>query len=175
VQLPVPRPLPSIGHVIIRILFHVFLFGLCVVSLMMLWSRAPRAAFAVFLVWTVAFYVILISLAWRGRPSHSVLSIMLYRLRGRHEVAIPKIISTPSSPSPQPIPFPSSYPYLHQPSYHPVSTGPDTGIERTPSPHDDDEEEDEDVRQRRIEDEMERRDVSIVTVPKRRLWITNPS
>lgn len=34
---------------------------------------------------------------------------------------------------------------------------------------------DEDTRQRVIEEEMERRDVSIVTVPRRKLWIANPS
>ena len=39
-------------------------------------------------------------------------------------------------------------------------------------PYDD---EDEETRQHRIEDEMNRRDVSIVTVPKRKLWIANPS
>ena len=38
-----------------------------------------------------------------------------------------------------------------------------------------DSDEDEDTRQRRIEDEMARRDVSIVTVPKRKLWVANPS
>jgi hypothetical protein len=35
--------------------------------------------------------------------------------------------------------------------------------------------EDEETRQRRIEDEIARRDVSIVTVPKRKLWVVNPS
>ena len=38
-----------------------------------------------------------------------------------------------------------------------------------------DDEEDEDTRQQRMEEEMNRRDVSIVTVPKRKLWIANPS
>ena len=41
--------------------------------------------------------------------------------------------------------------------------------------YDDDEDEDEDVQQRRMEEELDRRDVSIVTVPKRRLWVANPS
>lgn len=40
---------------------------------------------------------------------------------------------------------------------------------------DDDDDIDEDTRQRQIEEEMGRREVSIVTVPRRRLWITNPS
>lgn len=39
---------------------------------------------------------------------------------------------------------------------------------------DDDDDEDEESRQRRIEEEMSRRDVSIVTVPRRKLFLTNP-
>ena len=38
-----------------------------------------------------------------------------------------------------------------------------------------DDDEDDELQQRRIEQEMERRDVSIVTVPKRKLFLTNPS
>ncbi|GJJ07332.1 hypothetical protein Clacol_001533 [Clathrus columnatus] len=40
---------------------------------------------------------------------------------------------------------------------------------------DDDDDEDEASRQRRMEEELERRDVHIVTVPRKRLWIANPS
>jgi len=79
-------------------------------------------------------------------------------------------------------PFPSETrgPYMHHPAYRVVheddyySTshgGPlsvDTEIEV-------ESDEDEDTRQRRIEEEMGRREVSIVTVPKRKLWIANPS
>jgi hypothetical protein len=68
-------------------------------------------------------------------------------------------------------------PYMHHPTYrvaheddHSTSHGGplsvDTEVES---------DEDEDTRQRRIEEEMGRREVSIVTVPKRKLWITNPS
>jgi hypothetical protein len=39
---------------------------------------------------------------------------------------------------------------------------------------DDDEDIDEDTRQQRIEEEMQRREVSIVTVPRRKLRVTNP-
>ena len=40
---------------------------------------------------------------------------------------------------------------------------------------DEQDEEDEETRQRRIEEELSRRDVSIVTVPKRRLYLLNPN
>ena len=41
---------------------------------------------------------------------------------------------------------------------------------------DDDEDDiDDDTRQRMIEDEMSRRDVSIITMPKRKLTVANPS
>jgi len=39
---------------------------------------------------------------------------------------------------------------------------------------DDEDDADEDTMQQRIEDEMARRDVSIITVPRKKLWITNP-
>jgi hypothetical protein len=40
---------------------------------------------------------------------------------------------------------------------------------------DNDDDLDDDTRQRVIEEEMQRRDVSIVTVPRRKLWIANPT
>lgn len=62
---------------------------------------------------------------------------------------------------------------MHQPPYRAIPGQP-TSIEDAGD--DEDDEEDEVTRQRRMEDEMGRRDVSILTtVPKRRLWITNPS
>ena len=39
---------------------------------------------------------------------------------------------------------------------------------------DEDDDVDEETRQRRIEEEISRRDVNIVTVPKRRLFLMNP-
>lgn len=60
-------------------------------------------------------------------------------------------------------------PYIHQPSHRTLPSD-----RQARSAEDDDDDEDEDTRQRRMEREMERREVSIVTVPKRKLWITNP-
>jgi len=50
-----------------------------------------------------------------------------------------------------------------------------TGRNHEDGDDDPDDDEDEETRQRRIEGEMNRRDVSIVTVPKRKLWIANPT
>jgi len=76
-----------------------------------------------------------------------------------------------------PFPQESRSPYLHQPLFSP--TGEDdihsasyAGLRSEPEESSD---EDEEARQRRIEDEIARRDVSIVTVPKRKLWVVNPS
>jgi len=144
-----------------------------VLSLVALWSGAPRALFAVFLVWAAVFYVVIFILAAKGRPSDSLLALFIFRLRGQDEQQ--PDISVPSSPRQdayQQYPFPTVGPYVHhQPPFRSEATSPEGHRE----PDDDYNEEDEDAHQRRIEDEIERRDVSIVTVPKRKLWITNPS
>lgn len=73
-------------------------------------------------------------------------------------------------------------PYLHSPPFRAVQVqegeGYDmigTGRHHEDGEDDPDDDEDEETRQRRIEGEMNRRDVSIVTVPKKKLWIANPS
>jgi len=77
-------------------------------------------------------------------------------------------------------PFPPEprSPYLQQPLFH---TAPDDDLRSSSyaglrsETEEVESDEDEETRQRRIEDEMARRDVSIVTVPKRKLWVVNPS
>ncbi|KAL0949966.1 hypothetical protein HGRIS_009986 [Hohenbuehelia grisea] len=175
----IPAPFAAFIH----ILLHIFILGLSIITLVALWMRAPRALFAVFLIWTMGFYVVLVWLSWHGRPEKSILSVILYRLRADpHHPS-----SEPMTPSSQPLavpaeneqyPFPSdprgAGPYLHQPHYH-VAMSEYSHAGPRSEETDDDPNEDEDTRQRRIEDEMGRRDVSIVTVPKRKLWIANPS
>ncbi|KAG9317303.1 hypothetical protein JVU11DRAFT_1501 [Chiua virens] len=167
----------------LRIFFHMLILALCVLSLVALWYRAPMSLFAVFLLWTVIFYVCLFALAWHGRPGKSFLSTLAARMRG----PLPQPTVSPGTPTSRPLsmtgtdqyPFPTDTrgPYLHQPTYRPAghddvstSQGP-----RSVETDEDDDDIDEDTRQRRIEEEMGRREVSVVTVPKRRLWITNPS
>jgi len=160
--------MPPPTSIILRLLFHVSLAALCAFCLETLWSKeAPRSTFGVFLAWTVAFYIILISSSWRGRADRSTLSLLLGRLR--------------MQPRPQPIgPRPSvsdtlpgtdenvTFPYTHhRPAYRRALLSDGGGPHST-----DTEEEDDD----RAEDEMRRRDISIVTsYPKRALRITNPS
>ncbi|KAH7929432.1 hypothetical protein BV22DRAFT_1080880 [Leucogyrophana mollusca] len=176
----IPQPFETC----LRILFHALVLALCILSLAALWYRATKALFAVFLLWTVLFYCSLFALAWNGRPRKSILTALIARLRAQP----PPPAGSPGTPTSRPLsmvgneqyPFPTDTrgPYLHQPPYRPaghddVSTS--HGGPRSVETDDDDEDVDEETRQRRIEEEMGRREVSIVTVPKRRLWITNPS
>ena len=64
----------------------------------------------------------------------------------------------------QPLFYPVAEDDLHSSSYDGLQSGPEEVSD-----------EDEETRQRRIEDEISRRDVTIVTIPKRKLWVTNPS
>lgn len=170
----------------LHMIFQVVLLALCVFTLVELWNRAPVAAFAVFLVWTVAFYLVLFVLAWKGKPAQSVIAVAFTRIRNKpsyHDRASTNIPSRPLSlarPESVVMAEPRS-PYLHhQPPFRATPTpGPEDDFAlispRLLDTEEDDDDEDEDVQQRRMEDEMSRRDVSIVTVPRRKLWITNPS
>jgi len=169
--------MPSSFERLLRGLFHALLLGLCILTLLALWSKASKVLFAVFLVWVVAFYISLFIFSWRGKPQKSMLTTLISWLR---------ISSAPEPQLPPPgagqFPFPtdSRSPYVHQPPYRATFSGGHDDVSNSPGgprsvQTDYDEDEDEDTRQRRIEDEMGRRDVNIVTVPKRRLLIANPS
>jgi hypothetical protein len=176
--------LPSPFEMCLRVLFHALVLALCILSLSALWYRATQALFAVFLLWTVIFYICLIALAWHGRPSRSILTFLVAKFRAEP----PPVDSSGNLPS-RPLsdvgteqysfPIDTRGPYLHEPPYRTarghdeVSTTID-GPRSVETDYDDDDV-DEETRQRRMEEEMGRREVSIVTVPKRRLWITNPS
>lgn len=79
-------------------------------------------------------------------------------------------------------PTPGGGPYIyHQPPWR-RAISPEEDISTSHGGHHtleldepEDDDDDDDDRQRRMEEELERRDVNIVTVPRRRLWITNPS
>ncbi|KAJ7744440.1 hypothetical protein DFH07DRAFT_22032 [Mycena maculata] len=160
-----PPNMPPPSSVLLRLFFHASLLGLCVFCLVALWFKAPRSTFGVFLAWTVAFYVILLSSGWRGKPDRSTLSLLLDRLR----TAPPAIAPRPSVSDTLPETDENvTFPYIHhRPTYRRALLSDATGPQGT-----DTEEEDDD----RAEDEMRRRDISIVTsYPKRQLRITNPS
>ncbi len=165
-----PRALDSFFHV----LLHAFLIALSILSLIALKSRAPIAGFAVFLVWTVCFYLIIITLAWNGIPRESILTVVLHRLR------TPPVHPGSSQPSAglDGVPFPAEGhgPYQHQPMYRTAhdSDYPTSISHGGQTVEGDGDDEDDEARQRRMEEEMSRRDVSIVTVPRRKLFLTNP-
>ena len=165
-------PFPSIAEVIFRVLLQASLLGLCTITLIALWSHASQVGFAVFLAWTVAFYITMFIFAWHLRPKTSILATICSRLfhRPPHQSI--------SSPISQPNPQSSPGPYVHHPPYHTAIASEEASVSHGARPSletDEDEDFDEERRQRTIEDEMGRREVSIVTVPKRKLWITNPS
>ena len=158
---------------ILRILLQLSILGLSIVTLLILWSRASHVLFALFLVWLVAFYVVMVLQAWNYCPTTSLLTASLQFLRGHDNI-----------PDPQNNPVNRNMneegPYIyHRPPYR-LSTHADelSYAHAAPMSVDtdgNDDDIDEDTRQRAIEEEMERRDVSIVTVPRRKLWIANPS
>jgi hypothetical protein len=159
--------MPPLHDIILRALFHSLALGLCVLSLVALWSRAPKAAFVVFLLWVLAFYISICVLAWYGKPQMSILATILFRLRAEPPTSN---LHSDSIPDPLMSSDDSRGPYIHQPDYRTAERD-DASIPRSQDSHG--EGDDEDTRQRKIEEEMDRREISIITVPKRKLWITN--
>jgi hypothetical protein len=181
-----PPLVPPKGEIILHVLMHTLIMAGCIFCLVELWSRAPIAPFAAFLVWTFSFYVFLVMMAWNGRPQRSALTAILDHIRGNNNDAQPIAAPIATTPGPsRPIstagtdqfPFPQEprSPYLHQPLFHTAAEDATSYAGLRSETEEIDSDEDEDTRQRRIEDEMARRDVSIVTVPKRKLWVANPS
>ncbi len=176
-----PPLVPPKGEITLHVLMHVLILSLCIISLVELWNRAPLAPFVAFLVWTLAFYALLVIMSWNGRPQHSALTFVLGHIqRNAQPIAAPIATPNPSRPismaGTDQFPFPQEprSPYLHQPLFHAAEDATSyAGLRSETEELESDE--DEDTRQRRIEDEMARRDVSIVTVPKRKLWVANPS
>ena len=173
--------MPHLFDIILHIFFHLVLLALCVLSLVALWSLKSRASFAVFLTWTLAFYVSLFLSAWYGRPHQSIVTVFISRLRAPSLPAPQPTLSPLPSSAVDQYPFPTDArgPYLHhQPPYRAAGTDDVSLNHGGPRSVDNDEEEEEEVdeytRQQRIEEEMARRDVSIITVPRKKLWITNP-
>lgn len=113
----------------------------------------------------------MVVLAWNHYPTTSLLTAFLQSLR-RHNILdednLANGITSANGEGP--------YTY-HQPLYR-LSTHADElshGAPMSAETDGTDDDIDEVTRQRVIEEEMERRDVSIVTVPRRKLWIANPS
>lgn len=170
-----PLNFPTPSNIVLHSLIQTILLGLSIVTLIALWSRASRALFALFLAWTVVFYLAIFIFAWHLRPDGSMLSALCSHLGSKSQ----DITTRPTSI--QGLQEPSPGPYVHhQPPYR-AAVSPVDGHSSSRSPRsvdtisDHEGDIDDDTGQRMIEEEMGRRDVSIVTVPKRKLWITNPS
>ncbi|KAG6919442.1 hypothetical protein DXG01_006325 [Tephrocybe rancida] len=177
---PIKDPLPSrprlkfptapemILHAIIQGLF----LGMSILSIVYLWRRASKAGFAIFLAWTIVFYAIMIIFAHHLRPNRSILSALCSRRK------LPT--QTPSTHHTPSVSLAEAYagPYVHHPAHRVAAVADDVSLSQGgPRSTETDEQEDDvddDTRQRIMEEEMGRRDVSIVTIPKRKLWIANP-
>jgi hypothetical protein len=168
---------PGLLHLGIYISSQVGLLGLNVVTLVALWFHAPKAAFYSYLVWVLVMYTCLVFIPRRFKAEDYMVSKLV-----NPNMPSP-LVGTDAPPSHVPNPGDSirasivpSGPYLHPPPF--LRTVPaHTGYLRHTEPEGDNEDDDldEDARQRMIEEEMDRREVSIVTVPKRKLWVANPS
>ncbi|KAH9482635.1 hypothetical protein JR316_0004735 [Psilocybe cubensis] len=162
---------PPPSHAILHTLTQLSIAGLAVVSLAQLWARAPRYLFAILFIILVTYYAVLILLACHHRPTSSLLTMMIWRLRGN---------STQTDKHPTES-TPPQGPYTHhRPTYRVITHPDELSYSQHASPlsadtDDNDDMMDEDTRQRAIEEEMDRREVSIVTVPRRKLTVVNPS
>jgi len=171
-----PVKLPTLLGIVFRIFMHISIMGLSILSLTVLWEHDSKVFFILFLIWTVAFYIVLLFLAWNCRPSVSILSTFFYRLRHSPPASEKLSTSLPQSPlNTRPVSLQNTGPYLHQPLYRAAATDEYSHSQAGQRSEADDDDIDEVTRQRIIEEEMDRREVSIVTVPKRRLWVANPS
>ncbi|KAF9476458.1 hypothetical protein BDN70DRAFT_882353 [Pholiota conissans] len=176
--LRMPIDYPPTRTILLHLLLQISILGLCAVTLAALFQRARRYLFALFLIWTLAFYATMFVLSWNGRPASSLLTATLFRLRGQDIPLTPEDsddIQT-SNTLRNSIPEPGPYAH-HRPPFRASAQLDEIPLaQASPGSDDNDDDDiDEDTRQRLIEEEMERRDVSIVTVPRRKLYLTNPS
>ncbi|KAJ3509679.1 hypothetical protein NMY22_g16213 [Coprinellus aureogranulatus] len=152
--------------------------GLTIVTLIALWNHAHRALFAVFLVYAVVFYLLAIFIPRRFPTEQYLLSLL--PSSGHTHVNLGKDPAEPNATASPPT-FPSQAghhsPYLHTPPFTTVrmDSSPAGRPMSMATDDDDDDDIDDDTRQRMIEEEMSRRDVSIITMPKRKLTVANPS
>ncbi|KZT60171.1 hypothetical protein CALCODRAFT_515554 [Calocera cornea HHB12733] len=176
---------PQLPTVIFRsFLFAVLTFA-CILVLVALRQRGPTWAFAVFLVWTILFYAIVLGLAWYGRPRPSSLAVILARIREdghpppttRAQLPNQSPDMARSPPSTRPPSRTGLGPYTyHQPPYHRAASHEEDALSGSGYPmsiESGDEDEDDGERQRQMEAEMSNRDVVVMTVPRRQLKIVN--
>lgn len=116
----------------------------------------------------------MIALAWNAHPTSSLLTASLWGFRNRISPdGRPAQILDPLNTEPSNIQGPYAH---HRPLFRASPQLDDLSYSHgSPRSVETDDDVDDDTRQRLMEEEMERRDVSIVTVPRRKLWVANPS
>lgn len=168
---------PEPAVIFLHILLQASILGLAAISLAQLWARAPRYLFGILLVILAAYYAAMITLSWHRRPRSSLLTLIIWRLRGKHTNQTP----LKTTPDAVPVAAQGQGPYSHHRAPFRLSSQPDElsylhhASPSAADTDDNDDDIDENARQRAIEEEMDRREVSIVTVPRRKLAIANPS
>ncbi|KAF5331522.1 hypothetical protein D9611_007682 [Ephemerocybe angulata] len=180
-QSPSTRDPPSFLLVAAYLVAQAGFIGIFVITLIAMWRHGPLVGFILFLVGITLFYITILWSPHRLPVEDYLFSFScLRRRRGLNSSPIPgpAPVTAPQSPPVQPAPHVQG-PYLHAPPFSRTRSNFGVGGSGRPvSPEeneDDDDDMDENARQRMIEDEMSRRDVSIVTTPKRKLWVVNPS
>ncbi|KAG5724371.1 hypothetical protein E4T56_gene16053 [Termitomyces sp. T112] len=138
---------PTVSEMVINTIIQGLLLGLSILTLIILWSRAPKYGFVIFLTWTVIFYV----------------AMAIFALRHHQPGLDPIPPSFLSGVTPGP--------YVHQPSHRLASAADEISSYQGGPRSAETDEQDDDVD---VEEEMRRRDVSIITIPRRKLWIANP-
>jgi len=170
-----PKPWPALQF--LQGAFHLCLLGNLAFALASLFQLGNRAGFAVFLVWCIIAYSIIL---WGTmyQTKHSLIPLLQDQfLKPEPQAPSPEaaplteMLRDPSSP----ITSNSHYRSIPSAQYTSIEYPPSNSIYSQPRPvePDPDDDEDDEERQLRMEQEMQRRDVSIVTVPRRQLRITN--
>jgi len=160
--------------VFLHTLVQISILGLSALTLVALWTQAPHFLFFIFLLWIMAYYVALIALAWNDHPTSSLLTAAIWGLRSKFNPhSRPAHMLDPLNTEPSNTQGPYAH---HRPPFRASAQLDDLSYSHgSPLSVETDDDLDDDTRQRLMEEEMERRDVSIVTVPRRKLWVANPS
>jgi hypothetical protein len=172
---------PPSWTLLLRVTFHAVLFANVVFCLLSLWNLGNKAPFSIFLALSVGIYALMAWSFYSGQPRNSL--IALIRAKHTYRQAGAGSGFTPAVPDPHPYslsPPPRSAPQVVETSQVnapiPFPTLGSLNLTRTVREEMlDEDNEDDDEKQERIEREMQRRDVSIVTVPRRSLRIANIS
>jgi len=175
--LSIPPRIPNKSHLAFNALLQLTLLFTFIFWIVTFSLDNSIIGIVITIVVALAFYTTLLILAWFAHPRRSLLVVAITRLSSPPLVIITQT-SPPSPPEHVSISTSNQHPYFHQPLYrahdesdvHSRVLG---GGARSTESGAIDEDEDDDEGQAQMEEEMARRDVSIFTVPKRKLVVRN--